>query len=84
MRLNAESHRYREGICGLPPIRIIPLPKEVMHVIDSLIPRIPRLEDFDTEKLAVVGWNQHGKGWKVPSRIDESPVPLRAKIRNRY
>lgn len=60
------------------------LPPHVLRVVDAKLPRVPRLEDFGTEKLAIVGRNKHGNGWSVPTARPDSyssPKPKRSPLR---
>lgn len=76
--------RIGEGFICESPIKAIPLPRRVARVIDSMLPPVPRLEDFGTEELAVVGWNKYGRGWQIPTRVEESRPRAIPKMRNRY
>lgn len=61
-----------------------PIPREVMWVVDNIVPRIPRLEDFGTELLVQHGFQVLHKKWRVPAKGPEPAVAVRRKFKNRY
>lgn len=65
---------------------LTPIPRHVMRVVDNLLPPRPRLEDFGTELLAVVGWQQSlANRWHVPDpRPEQASLARHVKLRNRY
>lgn len=61
-----------------------PIPREVMRVVDDIVPRIPRPEDFGTELLVQHGFQVLQKKWRVPAKGLESEVAVRRGLKNRY
>lgn len=60
------------------------LPRFVMRVIDGLLPRVPKLDDFNTDELAPYGRNRGKKVWRVPAPRPEPLPPIRIKHTLRY